>query len=131
MLNKLFARGANVIYGNLATVHVSGHGSRDESAVAEFAVLAPGTDSTQAVRLAERLAEGLRAAGVGSVEKGVRTARLMGGYDSVTDAGETPVRGPELITRATAALARAKVERNGEWLKPFRPSLPNGLSLPQ
>ncbi len=30
MLNKLFARGANVIYGHLATVHVSGHGSRDE-----------------------------------------------------------------------------------------------------
>jgi ribonuclease J len=30
MLNKLFARGANVIYGPLATVHVSGHGSRED-----------------------------------------------------------------------------------------------------
>jgi ribonuclease J len=30
MLNKLFERGADVIYGRLATVHVSGHGSRDE-----------------------------------------------------------------------------------------------------
>jgi ribonuclease J len=30
MLNKLFERGANVIYGKLADVHVSGHGSRDE-----------------------------------------------------------------------------------------------------
>ena len=30
MLNKLFGLGANVIYGQLAAVHVSGHGSRDE-----------------------------------------------------------------------------------------------------
>jgi ribonuclease J len=30
MLNRLFERGANVIYGKLATVHVSGHGSREE-----------------------------------------------------------------------------------------------------
>lgn len=30
MLNKLFEQGANVIYGQLAKVHVSGHGSRDE-----------------------------------------------------------------------------------------------------
>ncbi len=30
MLNKLFDRGANVIYGKLADVHVSGHGGRDE-----------------------------------------------------------------------------------------------------
>jgi ribonuclease J len=32
MLNKLFELGANVIYGKLANVHVSGHGSRDELA---------------------------------------------------------------------------------------------------
>ena len=30
MLNKLFALGANVIYGQLAGVHVSGHGARGE-----------------------------------------------------------------------------------------------------
>jgi len=30
MLNHLFALGANVIYGSLATVHVSGHGSRED-----------------------------------------------------------------------------------------------------
>ncbi len=30
MLNSLFARGADVVYGPLATVHVSGHGSRED-----------------------------------------------------------------------------------------------------
>lgn len=30
MLNHLFARGANVIYGPLATVHVSGHGNQED-----------------------------------------------------------------------------------------------------
>jgi ribonuclease J len=30
MLNNLFARGANVIYGPLAPVHVSGHGNRED-----------------------------------------------------------------------------------------------------
>ncbi len=30
MLNHLFERGANVIYGPLATVHVSGHGNRED-----------------------------------------------------------------------------------------------------
>ncbi|MFO7681960.1 MAG: ribonuclease J [Chloroflexota bacterium] len=33
MLNNLFARGANVIYGRLATVHVSGHGSREDMSI--------------------------------------------------------------------------------------------------
>lgn len=30
MLNNLFSRGSNVIYGPLATVHVSGHGSQED-----------------------------------------------------------------------------------------------------
>jgi ribonuclease J len=30
MLNNLFSRGANVVYGSLATVHVSGHGNQED-----------------------------------------------------------------------------------------------------
>jgi ribonuclease J len=33
MLNKLFERGANVIYGPMAKVHVSGHGSQEDMRV--------------------------------------------------------------------------------------------------
>lgn len=33
MLNKLFERGANVIYGAMATVHVSGHGNQEDMRV--------------------------------------------------------------------------------------------------
>lgn len=33
MLNNLFSRGANVVYGSLATVHVSGHGSQEDMRV--------------------------------------------------------------------------------------------------
>ena len=33
MLNNLFSRGANVIYGSLATVHVSGHGGQEDMSI--------------------------------------------------------------------------------------------------
>ena len=95
----------------------------------EFAVLAPGTDAAQAVQLAERLAAALRASGVLARDGSEHSARLRGGYDSVSDVRETPLRGPELITRAARALAHARAERKGEWLRPFRPPL-RGISRP-
>lgn len=84
----------------------------------EFAVVAPATDAVQAVKLAERLAAALREAGVLGNE-GERSVRLRGGYDSVADVRQTPLSGPELIRRAADALAHAKAERNGDWLRPF------------
>lgn len=61
MLNKLFERGANVIYGKLANVHVSGHGSRDEmQAMLEAArprFLIPVHGETRHLHLHARLAE--------------------------------------------------------------------------
>jgi diguanylate cyclase (GGDEF)-like protein len=90
----------------------------------EFAVLAPGTNQTAAVQLAERLATALRSA-LSSPQDGYPTVELRGGYDTVADARDTPLKGPELITRATLAFSRAKVAQNGGWLRPFgSPSAP-------
>ncbi len=61
MLNKLFERGANVIYGKLADVHVSGHGSRDEMQIMLETVqpryLIPVHGETRHLHLHARLAE--------------------------------------------------------------------------
>jgi PleD family two-component response regulator len=85
----------------------------------EFAVVAPATDSNQAVKLAERFAEALRSGGL--IDSGdASRLQVRGGYESVDDPRETPLRGRELISRAATALARAKMERKGEWLRPFR-----------
>ncbi len=63
MLNKLFEQGANVIYGKLATVHVSGHGSRDELAAmikaARPRFLLPVHGETRHLHLHARLAQDL------------------------------------------------------------------------
>jgi ribonuclease J len=63
MLNRLFERGANVIYGKLANVHVSGHGSRDEMEAMLQAVqpkyLIPVHGETRHLYLHARLAEQL------------------------------------------------------------------------
>jgi ribonuclease J len=61
MLNKLFERGANVIYGKLATVHVSGHGSREDMQMMLQAVqpkyLIPVHGETRHLYLHARLAQ--------------------------------------------------------------------------
>jgi ribonuclease J len=63
MLNRLFERGANVIYGKLATVHVSGHGSRDDMRAMIEAVnpryLIPVHGETRHLHLHARMAEAL------------------------------------------------------------------------
>jgi ribonuclease J len=61
MLNKLFGLGANVIYGQLGAVHVSGHGSRDEMqtmlAAAKPKFLVPVHGETRHLYLHAQLAE--------------------------------------------------------------------------
>jgi ribonuclease J len=80
MLNKLFERGANVIYGKLATVHVSGHGSRDEMEAMLTATrprfLIPVHGETRHLHLHARLAEdnGMKAENVFLLNNGAAWA---------------------------------------------------------
>jgi ribonuclease J len=76
MLNNLFRRGANVVYGNLATVHVSGHGSREDMRIMLEAVrprfLIPVHGETRHLHLHSQLARqsGLDADAVFILENG-------------------------------------------------------------
>jgi ribonuclease J len=76
MLNNLFRRGANVVYGDLATVHVSGHGSREDMRIMLEAVrprfLIPVHGETRHLHLHSRLAlqSGLDAGAVFILENG-------------------------------------------------------------
>ena len=92
----------------------------------EFAVLAPGADGAAAVRLAERLAEALRPV-LSSPAEAYPTVELRGGYDAIADGRETPLKGHELITRATIAFNRARSNHTGLWLRPFQPAAPTLL----
>jgi len=76
MLNNLFRRGANVVYGDLATVHVSGHGSREDMRIMLEAVhprfLIPVHGEARHLHLHSRLARhsGLDADAVFILENG-------------------------------------------------------------
>jgi ribonuclease J len=76
MLNKLFTRGANVIYGPLATVHVSGHGSREDMRIMLEAVrprfLVPVHGEMRHLHLHSRLAQdnGLKAENIFILQNG-------------------------------------------------------------
>ncbi len=76
MLNNLFARGANVIYGPLATVHVSGHGSREDMRIMLEAVrprfLMPVHGEMRHLHLHSRLAQetGLKAEDIFILQNG-------------------------------------------------------------
>jgi len=78
MLNKLFERGANVIYGPMATVHVSGHGSQEDMRVMLETVrprfLIPAHGESRHLYLHGRLAQetGMKAANVFIMKDGAQ-----------------------------------------------------------
>ena len=85
----------------------------------EFAIIAPNTDSAGALRLAERLAEAIRAMDTGGPEA-PPSFELRAGYDAVSDAREAPAAARDVLMRATIALRKSKTNgREGDWIRPF------------
>ena len=84
----------------------------------EFAVIAPGTDRTGAVLLAERLARGVTAAA--RQDGGTPAPGLRAGYDAVGNARYTPIEPKNLLSRATTALRAAKGQGGPNWIEGFR-----------
>jgi len=80
----------------------------------EFAVIAPGTDRSGAVFLAERLARAVTTAAKGKPLPGLRV-----GYDAVGNARYTPIEPKHLLARATTALRAAKGQGGANWIQGF------------
>lgn len=84
----------------------------------EFAVLAPATDETGAVKLAERVAGALRAAaGGGSLHAHGSTLHV--GYDAVSNLKYSPIDPVALLARAAAAVRNGKPEPGYLWVRRF------------
>ncbi len=84
----------------------------------EFAVIAPATDASGAMKLAERLLQ--------AVQDGVRAARptlpLRGvrvGYEAVTNVGYAPIQPMDLLIRASAALRRGTPVGGASWIRRY------------
>ena len=83
-----------------------------------FIILAVDTDAAQAHRVGERLAQAvLSATPPGGGSNGA--FKLFGGCHGVADFRTAAIDASELILRASAALARARAEPAGSWLRDF------------
>ena len=80
----------------------------------EFGVVAQGTDSAGAVRLAERLADAASLVFAGS---GIRVAA---GYDAVPNYHEAPIEPSDMLMRASTAMRLSRTEGNGEGMLRIR-----------
>jgi diguanylate cyclase (GGDEF)-like protein len=84
----------------------------------EFAVLAPATDATGAVLLAERLAQTIESARPRPA--GLPSLRVRAGYEAVSDLSATPIQPQSLLEHASAALQQAQAG-NGERIRSYQP----------
>src|SRR5437016_11453499 len=84
----------------------------------EFAVLAPGTDHTGAVKLAQRIGGALRDA-VGAGSSDASGAALQVGYDAVSNLKYSPIDPVALLLRATTAVRNGTPEPGYTWMRRF------------
>ncbi|MBI4421382.1 MAG: response regulator [Gemmatimonadetes bacterium] len=84
----------------------------------EFAVLAPATDRTGAVKLADRIARALHAA-VGATGLVAPGSTLRAGYDAVANLSYSPIDPVELLTHAITALRSGTPEPQHPWVRRF------------
>ncbi|HEX4629252.1 MAG TPA: diguanylate cyclase [Gemmatimonadales bacterium] len=85
----------------------------------EFAVVAPGTNSTGAVKLAERLRRATQPGGAEEVSPARLGFELRAGYAAISNVRYTPTEPKDLLARATRALQMAKAQ--GEWIHESAP----------
>jgi diguanylate cyclase (GGDEF)-like protein len=84
----------------------------------EFAIVAPSTPATGAVRLVERMREKMQAASIalGGSEHAIM---IRAGYAAVPDMAESPVDADEMLLRAVRALHHLRTEGNGAFVRSY------------
>ena len=86
----------------------------------EFAVLAPGTADSGAIRFAQRVASALTASPGGSRENAVTPGPgLRVGYDAVVNLKYAPIDPVALLGRAAAAVRTGRPEPGYPWVRRF------------
>lgn len=85
---------------------------------AEFAIVAPATESKGAVRLVERLQETLRESPV-TVAGEERTVKIRAGYCAVPDYATSSVDAVEMLLRAAATLRQLRTENDSVLVRAF------------
>ncbi len=84
----------------------------------EFAIVAPSTPASGAVRLVERMREKMEGA---SIAFGGREHSIMirAGYTAVADMAESPVEADEMLLRAMQALQHQRTDGNGSFVRSY------------
>jgi diguanylate cyclase (GGDEF)-like protein len=84
----------------------------------EFAVIAPSTDPTGALRMAERLVRAIRESTTAAGDR-LPVQQVRVGYEAVSNVGYAPIQPVDLLVRASAALRRGTAEGGRSWIRRY------------